>query len=161
MVSGQEEKVSEEVECEERIHCDAIEREKKSYKDTLERLRELKGSIEHLQRLVEKGRLKLQSDFDKWYHQMCGEKMIQNNKEAQQRSKSKSNDTHASSQKPQKPETVQTKTTEPATNENNKKEEIKLPPGIKLTGNKEADDDIMAFFRAKELLLSNSSLIRK
>jgi hypothetical protein len=39
--------------------------------------------------------------------------------------------------------------------------EFKLPPGIKLTGNKEADDDIIAFYKAKEILLSKASSIRR
>ena len=37
------------------------------------------------------------------------------------------------------------------------KSEFKLPPGIQLTGNPEADADIIAFFKAKELLLSKTS----
>jgi len=29
-----------------------------------------------------------------------------------------------------------------------------LPPGIQLTGNKKTDDDIIAFYKAKEILLA-------
>ena len=32
-----------------------------------------------------------------------------------------------------------------------------LPPGAQLTGNKETDEDIIAFYRAKEILLSKSA----
>ena len=33
---------------------------------------------------------------------------------------------------------------------------IKLPPGVKLTGNKEADEDIIAFYQAKEALFART-----
>ena len=52
---------------EEREHKAAIEGEKATYNVTFAALRELKKEIEHIQRLLEKGRAKLQADFDQWY----------------------------------------------------------------------------------------------
>mmetsp|Transcript_3887 Transcript_3887/g.5907 ORF Transcript_3887/g.5907 Transcript_3887/m.5907 type:complete len:125 (-) Transcript_3887:1178-1552(-) len=59
---------------EELKHRDAIEAQKKEYKMNFHKLRELKGSIEHIQRLMEKSGKRIQSDFDVWYREMCGEK---------------------------------------------------------------------------------------
>ena len=56
------------------VHLEAIEREKKTYKDGFSKLRELKGQIEHIQQLVEKNRAAMQRDFDIWYRSMCGER---------------------------------------------------------------------------------------
>ncbi len=99
------------------LNSDAMMNEKKAYKDSLSKLRELKKTIESSQKIIEAGRLKMQSDFDSW-HASCVQEQEQ-----------------------EKP--------------------IKLPPGIKLTGNKEADDDIIAFFRAKELLLRRAEAPRR
>ena len=50
---------------EQRIKGD-IDREKGKYKKGFERLRELKREIEHVQRILEKSRKKLQTDFEQW-----------------------------------------------------------------------------------------------
>ncbi|CAM9288030.1 unnamed protein product [Laminaria digitata] len=53
---------------EEEAKCKAaIEVEKKVYKGSFQELRELKSEIEHIQRLLEKGRTKMQADFQVWY----------------------------------------------------------------------------------------------
>ncbi|KAK7904500.1 hypothetical protein WMY93_017107 [Mugilogobius chulae] len=44
-----------------------IEREKKSYKSTIDRLKALRTEIEHLQLLLERAKVKLQRDFQKWW----------------------------------------------------------------------------------------------
>ena len=106
--------------------------EKKAYKDSLSKLRELKKTIESSQKVIEAGRLKMQSDFDSW-HTSCTQEQEQ--------------------EKPIK--------LPPGQEDDAPNIEFKLPPGIKLTGNKEADDDILAFYRAKELLLRRAEAPRR
>lgn len=45
----------------------AIEEEKSRYKETFTRLRSLKTEIEHLQHLLEKSKVQMQKDFEKWW----------------------------------------------------------------------------------------------
>ncbi len=160
MVSGHEEKISE---CaKEKIHCDAINQEKAAYNETLDRLGGLKGSIEKIQQMVETRRLKLQADFDTWYRQVCSEES-RSDDDADSRLPTANEDRskevarevrqpslsvkevwdHPSS----KPEDVKHPSSET-------QKEFKLPPGVKLTGNRQVDDDIIAFYKAKEVLLS-------
>ncbi|CAM9504246.1 unnamed protein product, partial [Phaeothamnion confervicola] len=47
----------------------AIDEEKRIYKESFQELRHLKAEIEHIQRLLEKSRAKMQADFDAWYEQ--------------------------------------------------------------------------------------------
>lgn len=149
----------------EKVHSDAIEREKAAYKETLERLRGLKGTIEGMQSLVQKDRSKLQSDFDTWYHQVCLEESrvrssvgtVREKKARHVPSSTSSNEqvlrstsqssSHVETETPCKPEVAKQQATEAP-------KEFQLPPGIKLTGNAEADEDIIAFYKAKEVLLS-------
>ena len=51
-----------------------------------------------------------------------------------------------------------TRTPEPlkAAVEEEKDDNIKLPAGVKLTGNKDVDDDIIAFYKAKAELMARS-----
>nr|XP_057946506.1 kinesin-like protein KIF6 [Doryrhamphus excisus] len=46
-----------------------IEQEKKNYKSTVARLKALKTEIEHLQLLLERAKVKLQKDFQKWWNE--------------------------------------------------------------------------------------------
>ena len=46
---------------------EAIEAEKQAYKANFDALRGLKTQIEHIQRLLEHGRVRMQTDFDQWY----------------------------------------------------------------------------------------------
>ncbi|KAL9181912.1 hypothetical protein ACHAXT_012255 [Thalassiosira profunda] len=155
MVSGHEEKASEEAMAEEKRHCDAIDREKAAYKETLDRLRGLKGTIETQKEVVEKARLKLQSDFDEWY-QRCESRReslrAQSNTAAKTRTGSVSQSTTAISSSGGDGSASAAKDIEPPAGEAS--DDFQLPPGVQLTGNAEADADIIAFFRAKELLLS-------
>ena len=167
MISRFEEKLEDTLPSEEKFHTDAIQREKIAYNDTIEYLRKLKGTIEHQQKVVEKARTKMQSDFDLWYGEMCrqdvsGQSQKINQVSEQQHNVNEKNETSAKIPPPENPRvsapsdqhqadqsssTVQPKPEEP---------EFVLPPGIKLTGNKEADDDIIAFFKAKQVLLSRT-----
>ena len=52
---------------EEERNLEAIGVEKRVYKENFDKLRALKSEIEGIQRLLEKGRAKVQADFDRWY----------------------------------------------------------------------------------------------
>ena len=52
---------------EEQRKIDAIAQEKDVYKTNFESLRRLKTEIEHVQRMLESGRKKLQKEYDEWY----------------------------------------------------------------------------------------------
>jgi kinesin family protein 6/9 len=158
-----------------KYHSDAAESERRVCKDALGKLRELKGVIESTQKAIEAGRLKMQQDYDMWYTSSQ-----QSNPDQNTESSSSSYEDLAPPKLPMssipKPTTLQGKTStrilpgsprqqedQPPLVENNSTNttEFKLPPGIKLTGNKEADDDIIAFYRAKEILLSKASSMRR
>nr|XP_046268924.1 kinesin-like protein KIF6 isoform X3 [Scatophagus argus] len=49
--------------------CKHIDQEKKLYKSTIGRLKALRTEIEHLQLLLERTKVKLQKDFEKWWSQ--------------------------------------------------------------------------------------------
>jgi kinesin family member 6/9 len=53
---------------EEEKHRRAIEQEKNIYKESTDRLRVLKPEIEHVRRILEKCRSTMQSQFDEWYN---------------------------------------------------------------------------------------------
>jgi hypothetical protein len=130
----------------------------------LEQLSGLKGSIEAIQHKLEKGRLKLQSDFDIWYHQVVGDKenQVEYTEDsietiydqgwetglATKRKDISSSSSSAVDDPKEKTLIVQQSITTESQND------FKLPDGIKLTGNPEADADIIAFYKAKEVLLS-------
>lgn len=55
---------------EEETHRRAIEQEKVVYKESFENLRVLKPEIEHIRKILENCRLKMQSQFDEWYNNL-------------------------------------------------------------------------------------------
>lgn len=112
-------------------YLEEIDVSKKRYKTSMEELRELKAAIEHIKKLMERKRRKMQTDFDEWYGVMYA------NLEESKRTECSESCNEASPTSPAKPM-------------------IKLPPGVKLTGNKEADEDIIAFYQAKEALFART-----
>ena len=145
-----------------KFHNDALEAEKRIYKDTLSKLRDLKCVIENTQEVIETGRLKMQSDFDKWYtsSQQSNPEQIESSVEGSP-VKHKYCISERNTQRRQPSYCIHTAPEQLSSHRAAENPaEFKLPPGIKLTGNKEADDDIVAFFKAKELLLSKASSMR-
>jgi len=139
----------------------AIEREKSIYKEALEKLRGLKGIIEHVRRLLEKNRTKMQKDFDTWYREMCETRPL-SNQPTTTLSKEKYNEIQAN-RSVERADILDGKRIEYIPNSSLKQNQIglgaasssfELPPGARLTGNKEADEDIIAFYKAKEALLT-------
>jgi hypothetical protein len=155
MISRNEEKLEEDnLTAEEKFHSNAIDKEKIAYNDTIEYLRKLKGTIENQQKVVEKARTKMQSDFDVWYREMCSREVIPGLSSINEKQQHPSDSPTtvpafdpAIAPPPVIPPSLSVKEPEP---------DFQLPPGIQLTGNKEADDDIIAFFKAKQVLLSRT-----
>lgn len=54
--------------------CEDIRHEKGAYRTSFERLKALKNEIEHIQKLLEQSRNKLQDDFEQWYSMMLRQK---------------------------------------------------------------------------------------
>lgn len=128
-----------EIDPEEQVHRKEIEKLKIVYKDSFSKLKELKATIEHIHKLMEKGRIKMQTDFDIWYREMSGEP--QESVGAYMKlAKDFQDDEKMKSQKKKQYLGQEDHSTH----------------HIQMTGNKEADDDIKAFFKAKEALLARS-----
>ena len=117
-----------EISSEEMEYRKSIESEKETYKEGFDKLRQLKATIEHMQKLLEKGKKTMQADFDVWYREMCAE-----------------------------PQVISKVATHiPVRGCDAARDSMPLPAGVQLTGNKETDDDIIAFYKAKEALLARS-----
>ncbi len=134
-----------------------IEKNVKIYQEAFQKLRELKSQIEQTKLQVERGRISLQKDFDIWYERMCifvnedqhssiefqkvNEAIFHVNNErdiVQQQSRQNDRDNHNNSFL------------------RSNGAEFELPPGARLTGVKDTDDDIIAFYKAKEALIARN-----
>jgi len=115
---------------------EAIEIEKTVYKESFDDLRTLKTEIETIQKMLQVGRARLQADFDTWYDQVLKDS----------RRTVQSSYTHRPSKQV---DGDQRRLYERRTDLS---AEPKHP--LPLTGNQQADDDIRAFYRAKEELHS-------
>ena len=113
-----------------------IEVLKRQHQEGFGRLRKLKAEIEHIQRIMEKSRARIQADFDEWYSQMLS-------RSEDNAASSPPADAKTAAEAPGQPDTA-AHPVAPA------KDAAPQPPY--LTGNKEADADIMAFYAAKEAL---------
>ena len=112
-----------------------VEVHKGRYRESYDKLREAKREIEHLQKLLEKSRVGLQSDFQKWLSLQSSMSV---------------GDLH----KVQTPHTPTVDKLAPGhVHESPAKWASKRDMPI-ATGNDQADADIMAFFKAKEELLA-------
>lgn len=104
---------------------------------------------------METNRRKLQNDFDTWYAQMfdtCDAQAthvtdvtVSEPKQIDQRKYDRDSSEICT------PSTILA-----SARSVEKETDTLLPDGIKLTGNKEADDDIIAFYKAKEILIARS-----
>ncbi|XP_066034531.1 kinesin-like protein KIF6 isoform X1 [Chamaea fasciata] len=151
-----------------------IEEEKKSYKTVYSRFKGLKVEIEHLQLLMEKVKMKLQKDFEVWWSEEA--KKFQQEKpemvtspntatvpqfirSSQHLSRNGSSDTSRDSLYE-----------EPAVKNNsitfgNRTLKTRTPPSsstsIPLTGDSQADADILAFIKARQNILQKKGLGNK
>ena len=128
-------------------HVEELEKEKESYNKLFLKLKELKATIEYLHQLLEKGKIKVQCDFDKWYRVMTGEYMHQHkNSSIVQSSLGNKDSQNFNNSEIRKEGKVQ----------NSSNGSYKVPSEVRLTGNKKVDDDIIAFYKAKEILMKRN-----
>jgi hypothetical protein len=109
----------------------SMEREKATYAACCGCLRDEKAAIEHIQKLMEQARAKLQAEFDEWYGQCLTAEARHAVRGTQPLPTTGTS--HAAS--------AAAAAAEPAP-----------ASAVGLTGNKAADEDILAFERAKEEL---------
>eukprot|EP00002_Diphylleia_rotans_P033221 TRINITY_DN703_c0_g3_i5.p1 TRINITY_DN703_c0_g3~~TRINITY_DN703_c0_g3_i5.p1 ORF type:complete len:860 (-),score=162.25 TRINITY_DN703_c0_g3_i5:1427-4006(-) len=143
-----------------------IEDEKAKYKDSFNKLRDMKGEIESLQAMLERGRVRMQADFDQYYA------IILRQQSASMNSASTSGVTLPKIPSALAPgsnhndawvlKSIQSPTT-PRHEGGLKPTPPTIPPpqepsraGPSLTGNPEADKEIAAFYEAREKLLRGS-----
>lgn len=108
-----------------------LQSEKARYKSLLSQLKELKHEIEHMQHLMQNNKVKLQRDFDIW---LLDRIQSSDNRELIQRSTRSPPQVMSISQRP------------------DSSRHSELPPVMSpyTTGSNTVDDDISAFFRARE-----------
>ena len=130
-------------------HRKMIEAQKVVYKQNFTALRELKHAIEHIQRLLEKTRGKMQGDFDNWY-KMCMHHQVKgggNGGEREGEFKNSSEGGRGERRGQENIEPSQPKGGGDVISGSGAK------AGYKDTGNNQTNDDIAAFFAAKEELI--------
>jgi len=146
-------------------HLLAIEREKNMYTEAFGKLRELKGIIEHVKCLLEKNRTKMQKDFDTWYRDMCKAHTLSEQPAVELGNEDYGETrTNRSAQGADIPDDNSNRIDRISKSSLEQKQvhsgtassTFELPPGARLTGNREADEDIIAFYKAKEALLTRS-----
>jgi len=108
-----------------------MESQKGTYSEQFQRLKELKKEIEHIQSLLRKNRDVLQRDFEQWFE------LVQMRHDERDEDEEKKN--HRIPEKDAAPK----------------------PANVKLTRNQEADEDIRAFYQAREQLLKRRNSIEK
>lgn len=129
-----------------------VEKENKIYKNGIVTLRELKGTIERLKQLMEVSQRKLQKDFDEWYARMY--ELLDTE------SSVASKDMNETMEYDRAPKENIINQMEPSASET-PSSRIELPPGVTLTGDEEADNDIIAFYKAKEALMARSRSLHR
>lgn len=158
-----------------------IEKEKESYKQSFSRLKELKTEIEHLQHLLEQQRVRLQRDFEQWFAEQAAN--LQSSKKAWQTPSPRHNtlasikSDHSKGGYPsnnsnsQDIDQMRSRHDLPSPPHSTRQPHWSAPPvqsntssitnknsqsGMKLTGDKSVDTDIMAFMRAREALIQKN-----
>ena len=128
------------------FHREAIEKEKTIYSASINRIKELKTMIESMQESLERNQVQMQKSFDRWYETMChGHIMLGTPIETKDTIFSgETKDTIFSER-------------EIVVDAKPKINDVEIPAGVILTGDKQTDDDIIAFYRAKETLLGRSN----
>ena len=122
-----------------------MDRFKVDYKQNFNRLRELKSEIERIQKQLERQRIRMQSDFESWHSVMVRD--IQNSEDGPANNGERS---------PQSRFVKDAWRGDSANGSDRESKSSYSPPQEAkklMTGNKDADEDIMAFFKAKEEMM--------
>ncbi|XP_064914218.1 kinesin-like protein KIF6 isoform X2 [Columba livia] len=151
-----------------------IEEEKKSYKTMFNRLKGLKVEIEHLQLLMEKAKMKLQKDFEVWW----SEEAQKLQEKPEMVSSSNTVTVYPQLRKPSQhlsinsfSETTRVSPSEDPAGKNNSiissnpisktRTPASSSTSIPLTGDSQADADILAFMKARQNILQKKGLGNK
>ncbi|GBG27530.1 Kinesin-like protein KIF6 [Hondaea fermentalgiana] len=141
-----------------------IDNHKTNYKRSFQELKELKKEIERIQSTLQKGRLKLQNEFEAWYGVVLRQGLAQPSipsQAASDRSEDTTTVVHSSEGSAMRKSRGATRPGLPGVPKVHHSE-TSLPSGtnsaIPLTGNQEADADILAFYKAKEALMQRSRM---
>ena len=113
----------------------AIEQEKIIYKESFDKLRVLKPEIENIRKLLENLKTKIQSQFDEWYNNLHSRNIYDDNNNSQSKS-------------------VSIAETKPIISNNNTYQTINNKSQSKSD---DVNDDINAFFQAKDELLKRKN----
>jgi kinesin family protein 6/9 len=152
---------------EEQTYRRAIEQEKAVYKESFERLRILKPEIEHIRKILEKGRLNIQNQFDQWYNNLHARENLMASTNAHESFYKEASSSSSSSSV-----TSSNAYTTEASMSTNSRSIAKEPNDYKLHSSSsvatnssmstfaadskdssDVNDDILAFYQAKEELL--------
>ena len=146
---------AEEVDPEEERAKGAIEKEKAEYKQSFERLRQLKREIEHVQKLLEQSRVRLQKDFEQWLDLMLRQQGKPQPKPAKPAApEGAAKDAY---NRPAVPVKAKPALFAPAASMfEGVDEAVRKKAAPLLTGNEEADRDIIKFYTAREQLLKQN-----
>ncbi|OPJ72419.1 kinesin-like protein KIF6 isoform B [Patagioenas fasciata monilis] len=151
-----------------------IEEEKKSYKTMFNRLKGLKVEIEHLQLLMEKAKMKLQKDFEIWW----SEEAQKLQEKPEMVSSSNTVTVYPQLRKPSQhlsinsfSETTRVSPSEDPAGKNNSiassnpisktRTPSSSSTSVPLTGDSQADADILAFMKARQNILQKKGLGNK
>ena len=121
-----------------------IEVQKEAYKRGYASLKSLKAEIEHLQLMLEKSRKGLQKDFEQWFVRVAQQCVAREKAEAvreQRGGKGKGAALQGSHLELETPRTAH----------------ARMAAGPMITGNVQADADIIAFYKAREELMSKKA----
>nr|XP_009475900.1 PREDICTED: kinesin-like protein KIF6 [Pelecanus crispus] len=139
-----------------------IEEEKKSYKTVFNRLKGLKVEIEHLQLLMEKVKMKLQKDFEIWWSEEATNLQF-----SARNINSSANNEQTTAELENFSETTGVSPNEDPAGKNNSITssnptlKTRAPPSsstsIPLTGDSQADADILAFIKARQNILQKKA----
>ena len=126
-----------------------IDEEKTKYKRGYAELKGLKGEIEHLQLMLERSRKTLQKDFESWFVTMSRQAIARERADAVRAGKGGGKGAKAPVKAAQLelgavPETPRTSA-------------ARVAAGPMLTGNAQADADIIAFYKAREELVAGQA----
>lgn len=150
---------------EEETYRRAIEQEKVVYKESFEALRVLKPEIEHIKKILEKSRVTLQSQFDQWFNNLHSRGgVISANPHASVYSGGDADSEDSVSQRTERTERLgfeskaiyetEAKERKSSTKHNStESKDLSTPGGGGSRAVDDIDDDIMAFYHAKEELL--------
>ena len=146
---GAAEEEEAEVDEEEQSLLRQLEERKAEYKRTFQKLREHKKEIDHVQAMLEKSRKRMQKEFEEWYAKAMASEPEMTEGHPAQPSAAWGTPPASAEGTPSagciapvvaeaKPSIVEAGAT---------------PDGVVLTGNKDVDDDILAFYQAKQDLM--------